>query len=265
MARKKTPPEVDNRTAWEQFVDRASLVEIPNCPEPTRTFAFEQPVRLGGLYKPRTVESYLDGRYYLVRHEAKETRDGPPAGTVLEGVFPWHVIFPKDSGSAKTDFSKDAIDLHYTTNSIDGLIHSALRGIDMNPDYQRDLVWAPENRERLITSIMRGAQIGAFVIRRLPWEEGRTKFDEIVDGKQRLTTILDFYLDRFHYKGYKYSELSWKDQRQFGGHMVSVAEIREGTPVEEVLRVFLALNETGVPVDPAHLEKIRTRLQSGKT
>lgn len=41
------------------------------------------------------------------------------------------------------------------------------------------------------------------------------KLYEIIDGKQRLTALLEFNEDRFQYNGYYFSELSNADKNKF--------------------------------------------------
>lgn len=77
------------------------------------------------------------------------------------------------------------------------------QGVNMNPIYQRGLVWNEQDKESLIESIFLGANIGLFIFR-----DSNGKLDEpwneIVDGKQRLSTIVDFFENRFRYRGYLY-------------------------------------------------------------
>ena len=68
------------------------------------------------------------------------------------------------------------------------------RGIyDLQPDFQRDIVWNIEKQQKLIDSIMRGWHIPPVHLVKI---EGKEKF-EVLDGKQRLFSIHDFLNDKF--------------------------------------------------------------------
>lgn len=59
--------------------------------------------------------------------------------------------------------------------------------IDLNPSYQRDVVWSNKDSVQLIDSILRGIPLPSVIF--LQGEDGKY---QIVDGKQRVTTILRF-------------------------------------------------------------------------
>ena len=80
----------------------------------------------------------------------------------------------------------------------------------MNPDYQRDYVWELSDKQLLIDSIFNNIDIGKFAFIHLDYKTwNKTGYAyEILDGKQRLKTIIDFYENRFSYKGIYYNDLS---------------------------------------------------------
>lgn len=62
----------------------------------------------------------------------------------------------------------------------------------LSPSYQRDDVWPPKVTSALIESILRGIPLPSIVLLKLPAKNGRGMTFEVVDGKQRLTSILRF-------------------------------------------------------------------------
>lgn len=63
---------------------------------------------------------------------------------------------------------------------------------DFKPSYQRESVWSEEKQSFLIDSIMRNFPIPPIFLRqRIDDETGKTSY-EIIDGKQRLTSIIKF-------------------------------------------------------------------------
>ena len=62
-------------------------------------------------------------------------------------------------------------------------------GLDLAPDYQRGYIWSNEYKDQLILSIILNYPIGNIVINNLDHPNERNARQELVDGKQRLTTI----------------------------------------------------------------------------
>lgn len=152
--------------------------------------------------------------------------------------------------------------LLFSNSYLDALLNTYYgMGIDMSPDYQRGYVWSQEDKELLIDSVFNNIDIGKFVLIHLDYDEyvERGKSYEILDGKQRLSTLIEFYENRFSYKGKYYNDLSYKDKRTFNHLAVSVANVNE-VDKKTVLKYFLMLNRTGRSMDKTHLEKIEQML-----
>jgi len=137
-------------------------------------------------------------------------------------------------------------------------------GINMSPDYQRDLVWSDEDRQALISSIMANVDIGKFVVSKKPYSEW-TELGyglEIIDGKQRLDTLVRFYQDEFKWESPKgprlFSELQPLERSQIESHPIPYAELDDATE-EQILRIFLMVNTHGHVVEKAHLDRVRDR------
>ena len=155
--------------------------------------------------------------------------------------------------------------LHYSNRSMYSLLSfHYLFGVDFNPDYQRGSVWDEEDREKLLDSIFAGREIGRFVFKQLPFNPTNDdgNYYEIVDGKQRMLTLLAFYENRFPYKGVFYNDLSPQDKNWFMDAPIGVAELDQNTTHAEVLEVFLALNEGGKPVAKEVLDHARELLKN---
>jgi uncharacterized protein with ParB-like and HNH nuclease domain len=61
--------------------------------------------------------------------------------------------------------------------------------IDLKPKYQRDYAWNSKKGSKLLMTILRNRVVPPIVLH----EVAAGKF-EVLDGKQRLTTILNFLL-----------------------------------------------------------------------
>lgn len=225
--------------------------------EPSYRFAVGDKVQVGHLLNC-VVDEILEGGYmYLVR-------SGPSSDNY--SCWAWTNVRPldddKDTRFAKRNSALSR--LHYSNRSMYSLLSfHYLFGVDFNPDYQRGSVWDEEDREKLLDSIFAGREIGRFVFKQLPFN--RTNDDgnyyEIVDGKQRMLTLLAFYENRFPYKGVFYNDLSPQDKNWFMDAPIGVAELDQNTTHAEVLEVFLALNEGGKPVAKEVLDHARELLK----
>lgn len=130
--------------------------------------------------------------------------------------------------------------------------------VDFNPPYQRGLVWDLEDEQKLIESVFNRVDIGKFVFIHKGYSS--ELMYEILDGKQRLSTLYRFFTDQFQYKGFYYSELSFKLKNVFDDTPVAVAVTRqENLKEKDVLNYFLKLNTSGKAMDIKHLDKIKQR------
>jgi len=60
--------------------------------------------------------------------------------------------------------------------------------LELNPSYQRDIVWSNSDSQRLVDSVLRGIPLPSIILN----QRKDSRIHEIVDGKQRLTAILRF-------------------------------------------------------------------------
>lgn len=137
--------------------------------------------------------------------------------------------------------------------------------------YQRDFVWNLEQKQSLIDSIYNGLDCGKIVVIKRDFSEVDDEvdpelcyFNEIVDGKQRLSTILDFVNDVFpDSNGYYFGELSKIAQREFESKQcIGYAEFRGYVAPEDIISQFLKINHTGVPQSPEHINYVKEILNT---
>ena len=136
--------------------------------------------------------------------------------------------------------------------------------------YQRGFVWTLEDKQSFINSIYNEMDCGKIVIRKYSWDElakqtdpEKCYFNEIIDGKQRLSTIIAFMNDEFpDSNGYLFSELSKNAQRTFeSSQCVGYAEFNGYVSDEDILKQFLMINHTGVPQSKEHIDFVRGLLE----
>lgn len=75
--------------------------------------------------------------------------------------------------------------------SVKSLIDDYIYRIDLDADYQRDRIWSRTDQERLLDSIITNIDIPKFYLAQVT---GRKQYNyECIDGKQRMTTLLNFF------------------------------------------------------------------------
>lgn len=133
----------------------------------------------------------------------------------------------------------------------------------LNPKFQRGSVWSPQARTYLIDSILRGYPIPKILLRtEVDRDTRRTKRD-VVDGQQRLKTIIDFSSDKLvlgtkarEFRGLKYSQLENELKDRFLSYKLTCEQLLNAGD-DDVLEVFVRINSYAVPVSEAELRNAR--------
>lgn len=225
---------------------------------PTRKFNIGDSVKVGALENITITEILFDGLAYCIHYDYMGQEHGQPKRMVGDGVWDWTDIFPMTSYVEGERLSiKDDVQIRFYNNDIDSLLHKVYHaGVDFNPNYQRDLVWNMEQKLSLLDSIFNNVDIGKFTFIKHEFEQKRKFYYEILDGKQRLSTICEFYEDRIEWKGKKFSELCFADARHFTSFPIIQGEVGEITE-QQIYKLFIKMNTSGTPVSKEHLDKIK--------
>lgn len=118
--------------------------------------------------------------------------------------------------------------------------------LDLDPPYQRRSVWTPKDRRFFLDTIFRNYPSPAIFLHKNISDDGRVKYF-VVDGKQRLETILNFVRNKLRISG-EYGDArldnkKWKDisgdldlKHRFWNYQITVEMIdaREGDLVRNV-------------------------------
>ena len=134
--------------------------------------------------------------------------------------------------------------------------------VNMNPIYQRGLEWEDEDNECLIDSIFKNIEIGKFAFIENDIFDKNFGY-EILDGKQRLNALVNFYEDRFTYKGKYFSDLSERDKTHFLSFNVTVGIVECENDLQKLL-YFYRLNRCGKTITESHLKEIEDKINSFK-
>jgi Protein of unknown function DUF262 len=125
--------------------------------------------------------------------------------------------------------------------------------LELNPVFQRRRVWTEKAKSYLMDTILRGKPIPKIFIRQRINVSKKTTIRDVVDGQQRLRTILSFMKDGFavskqmneDYGGLLFSQLPSQVQAQLLGYALSV-DLLIDLPDPEVLDIFSRLNSYAV-------------------
>ncbi|WP_073405221.1 DUF262 domain-containing protein [Mucilaginibacter sp. OK098] len=131
--------------------------------------------------------------------------------------------------------------------------------LELNPKFQRRSVWTDIARSYLMDTIVRGKPIPKVFIRQKLNIQTRQSVREVVDGQQRLKTILSFLKDGFKinkkhhplYGGLYFSQLNTVDdgiQTNILNYEIST-DLLVNMPDSEVLDIFSRLNSYSVTLN----------------
>jgi len=247
-------------------------------PLPTRRFEVGESIIVGRLDQCVVEEVLFDGMAYLysAMWKARETEE--PSRVCR--VSWWFEIFKKVNNDGVPCLMTPSSRHHPTSGVLGSIMHFLLcGGLVCDPTYQREYVWSEADKDSLIESIFDRVPIGSVLLVRhagynhsgdrtlrkyttlagiaVTVEAGNDYTISIVDGQQRLTTIVDFVMDKRSFKGRYFSQLNIRDIRDFDNTPITYWLIKEEeTTQKEIIKLFLQCNR-GVSQTPAHLEKIR--------
>jgi len=135
------------------------------------------------------------------------------------------------------------------------------RGINL----QRDFVWNIDQKREIIWSILMNRHIPRMAILNVLDDDSIDGIYQVIDGKQRLSSILGFYRGEFTLlidgKEYYYNELPKDYQRVIKGYQMPyniVNEVYKGDMSDQdKIDWFTYINFAGTPQDQEHFEKLK--------
>lgn len=277
-----------NMTWDELFIkgkDMLDCYDMQIYGKPTREFSIGQEVKLGNLSNVRVVHHYGDG-IYAIEHDKiinrnDKIRSNDDGSTIrIRTNVKWiEIIAIKEVGITK--FTDNPYRRpNYLSSALDSMIHMHRHnGFTLDTRFQRGYVWTNDDRESLLDSIFNQGSIGSFILSRhngyaFKDSEEKSEFRtlsgetisipksmnhtvSIIDGQQRLTTLINYYLGRWAYKGYYFNELSGKDKSAFINQPISYALVDEsnGFNLKDWVWMFLQANK-GVSQSREHLSNM---------
>lgn len=77
---------------------------------------------------------------------------------------------------------------------VDRKLYTELKGKIVAPKFQRNFIWKKKARKDLIDSIKNGLPIGSFLL-----QKSQNGYYNVIDGRQRFSTLLDYENHRYEY------------------------------------------------------------------
>jgi Protein of unknown function DUF262 len=132
------------------------------------------------------------------------------------------------------------------------------RELIVNTEYQRaGRLWPRTAKSYFIDTIIKGFPFPKLYFHERIDKEHRRPHREIVDGQQRVGTIVEFIEDKFalsgtseEFAGLKFSEMSEQEKEQFYSYPVSVDVIRNAER-SDILEMFRRMNAYTLPLNEA--------------
>lgn len=163
-------------------------------------------------------------------------------------------------------FDPEKIRVKTVNRTVDLMVRRIGHGeIDVAPEFQRRArVWDKKRKSRLIESLLLKIPLPVFYVAADASENWA-----VVDGLQRITTILDFVQDRYplsemeyleKFNGLVFSRLPRQIQRRIEETELVIHVIEPGTPESVMINIFKRINTGGVSLNG---QEIRNALNRG--
>lgn len=255
MGRKIVYASQSSKDNFEESLRRSKEESITNVrTEPSYRFEIGETV-YSHNHECTVLDIANDYKIYLLTHTfTNKTGDV----TTIERWYPWYEVRPINIPEHECIISPKSVELSYTTRVIEGLIIRFYHmGINMNPEYQRGYVWDLTDKQKFIDSVFQNVDLGKFVFYDTDdYTPGKFVY-EIIDGKQRLSTLIEFYENRFPMSnGLYYNYLSGKERNHFKNRTIQVADISKLTR-NQIYKLFITLNTSGKRIDDEHINKVK--------
>lgn len=192
----------------------------------------------------------------------QEEFDNSPDIDLLEGETSGNA---DDVGSVYPNAEVRVEKAQYSTMHLKRLVEGR-KELVIDPDFQRNDVWSAKQSAELVESILMGIPIPTIYL--FEMKDG-TK--QVVDGRQRISAILNFLNNKFSLKdlkilpqcnGKKFSELDSKMQGIFEDYQLSFYIIQPPTPERVKYDIFDRVNRGGTRLTN---QEMRNALYKGRS
>lgn len=176
------------------------------------------------------------------------------------------MIVPKAASLRKKIAYADQIEKVDLTTSVDRFLEMYEEDeLILDPEYQRDFVWTTDQKRHYIKNLFEDkAEITPTIVEY--YDKNRTHVYEVLDGKQRIKALIDFYNNEFDVEGLYYKDLTAEDQFFFTHHKVVYTRVMnransEDLKLETKIQLFLEINMLGTRMSDEDLAKAQALLE----
>ncbi|MGL5961762.1 MAG: DUF262 domain-containing protein [Cetobacterium sp.] len=198
-------------------------------------------------------------------------KDGVDVEVVVKRVFPIIELTTKDPSSGVRIHDKDKwADRLVVIPNMGGVVkemyeHIMTGRININPFYQRDLVWTLEQKQNYIVALYKEkARVNITTIVDIYSESDC--YVELLDGKQRLSTICEFIDNKFALSDrHFFRDLHKEDMRYLLNLTFTYTRIqptdKKVLTDNDKIELFLEINELGTKMHDEHIAKVKSLLK----
>lgn len=254
MAKKKKISNEEREKQNKELRFKEMMEKLEYMNEPTYFFDIGESAVVGNLRDVVISQIFERGKFYEITYTGFDNNYGKPIYTPNQtGYWQWTDI-RKPTNNDESLFVEDSYSLQKRQADIMSILFcNYCFGLDMDVEYQRGYVWNDDDKVDLIHSIFNNISIGIITLVRRSYSN-KEKLYEVLDGKQRIKTLLDFYEDRFKYRGKTFSELSRRDQNIFKNFSLLQNVLVEPTQKQK-LECFIKMNTTGKVMSKEDIER----------
>lgn len=143
--------------------------------------------------------------------------------------------------------------------------------LELSPSFQRRSVWTKPQKSYFVDTVYRGLPVPIIFLRERTDVESLSTIREVIDGQQRLRTLLsyiapdclknfstrdEFFVQKKHNSdlaGRSFKELNDHEKRRILSYQFSVHVLQSDTSDSEVLSIFARMNSTGSKLNEQEL------------
>jgi hypothetical protein len=261
----KRAPTRDERiaAAYASYCHNNSIYPVvTRTAPPSRLLKVGQEVLVGRLHDAVVVGIFEDGGVVVIEHTEQKSRSvAKPFRTF--GAWHWMAVLPKERPKVSDLAYTPTYSVQtYLSTPIGSLIRRVYsEGVKDNPDYQREYAWTPEDKNLYLETLFAGRPLGTFMF----VKRSGGQADELLDGKQRMTTLLELVMSVIPYRGVYWHEMTENDRNVVMNRPAQFADLDDKQYSQaDFYEIFLAVNAAGVPQTEEHLNFVRAKLAAAR-
>lgn len=172
-----------------------------------------------------------------------------------------HIVSNEEKQTADLQIKETQKQIDYDTKdfTIEILVDKFKKKDFFIPSYQRNFIWQPKNKTLFLESIFLGLPIPFMFF--ADCDNGK---QEIIDGAQRMQTLVEFHNNKLQLSGLKkltklngfyFKDLSDAQQRKFLNKTLRIIVLKEDMPTAARQDLFYRINTTGMKANDSEVRR----------